>query len=170
MDGETIPANEVYERLPKELPVTSLPSAQAVQELFDRIQQAGYEYVIAVHLSSGLSGTYNLVRVIGEDYPNLDLVSGSLGIGMTLVQTAYMIEAGFSWEQIIQAVPQMVDTSKVFFCVNTLEYLQKGGRIGKITVMTGTLLQIKPIMWDHTCWALVFRQFQRCCVSGTKKH
>lgn len=151
LDGETITADEVYERLPKELPVTSLPSAEMVQNLFEQIRAEGYAHVIAVHLSAGLSGTYNLVRVMAEDYPDLDIHvfdsgSGSLGIGMTLLQTAYMIEAGCTWEQVIQAVPEMLDTTKVFFCVNTLEYLQKGGRIGKITAMTGTLLQIKPIL------------------------
>lgn len=151
LDGKTISADEVYERLPKELPVTSLPSAQMVQDLFEQIRQEGYQHVLAVHLSAGLSGTYNLVRVMAEDYPDLDIhvldsSSGSLGIGMTLLQTAHMIRAGCSWEQIIQAVPEMLETTKVFFCVNTLEYLQKGGRIGKITAMTGTLLQIKPIL------------------------
>lgn len=151
LDGETITADEVYERLPKELPATSLPSAQMVQNLLSQIRTEGYEHVIAVHLSAGLSGTYNLVRVMAQDFCDLDIHvfdsgSGSLGIGMTLVQTAYMIEAGYTWEQVIQAVPEMLDTTKVFFCVNTLEYLQKGGRIGKITAMTGTLLQIKPIL------------------------
>lgn len=151
LDGETITADEVYERLPRELPVTSLPSAEMVQELFECIRARGYEHVLAVHLSAGLSGTYNLVRVLGEDYPELDVhvfdsLSGSLGIGMTLLQAAYMIEAGCAWEQLLNAVAEMLDTTKVFFCVNTLEYLQKGGRIGKITAMTGTLLQIKPIL------------------------
>ncbi len=151
LDGETITANEVYERLPKELPVTSLPSADMVQKIFDEIRAQGYEHVLAIHLSAGLSGTYNLVRLMAEENVDLDVQvfdsgSGSLGIGMTLVQAGTMIENGCTWEQILQAVPEMLAQTKVLFCVDTLEYLQKGGRIGKITAMTGTLLQIKPII------------------------
>ncbi len=151
LDGETITANEVYERLPKELPVTSLPSADMVQKIFDEIRAQGYEHVLAIHLSAGLSGTYNLVRLMAEENTDLDIQvfdsgSGSLGIGMTLVQVGAMIENGCTWEQILQAVPEMLARTKVLFCVDTLEYLQKGGRIGKITAMTGTLLQIKPII------------------------
>lgn len=151
LDGETMKAAEVYERLPKELPVTSLPSADMVQKIFDEIRAQGYEHVLAVHLSSGLSGTYNLVRLMAEETTDLDVQvfdsgSGSLGIGMTLIQAGTMIEKGCTWEQLLDAVPEMLACTKVLFCIDTLEYLQKGGRIGKITAMTGTLLQIKPII------------------------
>lgn len=151
LDGQTITADEVYERLPHEIPTTSLPAGQSVEQIFDQMIAAGYEKVLAVHLSAGLSGTYNLVRLMGEDCEALevrafDSVSGSLGIGLTLIQAARMIEQGCTWEQLLQAVPQMLAGTKVFFCVDTLEYLQKGGRIGKITAVAGSLLQIKPII------------------------
>ena len=151
LDGQTITADEVYERLPHEIPTTSLPAGQSVEQIFNQMIAAGYEKVLAVHLSAGLSGTYNLVRLMGEDCEALevrafDSVSGSLGIGLTLIQAARMIEQGCTWEQLLQAVPQMLAGTKVFFCVDTLEYLQKGGRIGKITAVAGSLLQIKPII------------------------
>lgn len=151
LDGQTITADAVYERLPREIPTTSLPSAESVQQIFAQMIAAGYEKVLAVHLSAGLSGTCNLVRLLGEECDALevrafDSVSGSLGIGLTLIQAARMIEQGCTWEQLLQAVPEMLAGTKVFFCVNTLEYLQKGGRIGKITAVAGSLLQIKPII------------------------
>lgn len=151
LDGETITADTVYQRLPQEIPTTSLPSGEMVTRLFEQIAADGYEKVLAVHLSAGLSGTYNLVRLLGSECEALDVrvfdsVSGSLGIGITLIQAARMIEQGWSWEEILQAVPDMLAGTRVFFCVDTLEYLQKGGRIGKITAVTGTLLQIKPIL------------------------
>lgn len=151
LDGQTITADAVYERLPREIPTTSLPSGESVQQIFAQMIAAGYEKVLAVHLSAGLSGTCNLVRLLGEECDALevrafDSVSGSLGIGLTLIQAARMIEQGCTWEQLLQAVPEMLAGTKVFFCVNTLEYLQKGGRIGKITAVAGSLLQIKPII------------------------
>ena len=151
LDGQTITADAVYERLPREIPTTSLPSGESVQQIFVQMIAAGYEKVLAVHLSAGLSGTCNLVRLLGEECDALevrafDSVSGSLGIGLTLIQAARMIEQGCTWEQLLQAVPEMLAGTKVFFCVNTLEYLQKGGRIGKITAVAGSLLQIKPII------------------------
>ena len=147
LDGVTITPHQIYERLPHEIPTTSLPSGEMVLEALQEIQNKGYEKVLAVHLSSGLSGTYNLVRLLGEGFVGLevrafDSVSGSLGIGMILLEAAHMIEAGRSWGQILHAMPKLIANTHVFFCVDTLEYLQKGGRIGKITAVAGTLLQI----------------------------
>lgn len=151
LDGVTITPHEVYERLPLETPTTSLPSGESVIEMFQHIRDKGYEKVVAVHLSAGLSGTYNLIRLVGENFDGLqvrvfDSVSGSLGIGMILLEAAHMIEQGRTWEQIVNVMPKLIAGTRVFFCVDTLEYLQKGGRIGKITAVAGTLLQIKPIL------------------------
>lgn len=122
-----------------------------VEQAFARIQQAGYTKVLAINLSSGLSGTGNLVRLIGEqtvglEVASFDTLSGSLGIGMTVIQAARWIEEGWSWSELLHAMPALIRDTHVFFCVDTLEYLRKGGRIGKIAAVAGTLLQIKPII------------------------
>lgn len=151
LDGQTITADTLYARLTHELPVTSLPSGEQVEEIFSRIAADGYEKVLAVHLSAGLSGTYNLVRLLGAERTDLevrafDSVSGSLGIGLALIQAARLIEQGCDWDSLLGLVPEMIAGTKVFFCVDTLEYLQKGGRIGRISAIAGTLLQVKPIL------------------------
>lgn len=150
-DGVDITPSEVYRRLPQEIPKTTLPGGELVQSAFDRIKQAGYTKVLALHLSGGLSGTCNLVRLIGEQTVGLEVAafdtrSGSLGIGMTVMQAARWIEEGWSWGELLRAIPVLIRHTQVFFCVDTLEYLQKGGRIGKIAAVAGTLLQIKPII------------------------
>ena len=113
----------------------------------------GYDGVIAVMLSSGLSGTYNLVRLIGEECRGMlpvkvyDSLSGSLGMGMTLLQLAEDIRGGMEWKELTERrVPRLLAGSHPFFSVDTLEYLLRGGRIGKVTATAGTLLQIKPII------------------------
>ena len=150
-DGVDITPTEVYRRLPQEMPKTTLPSGAAVEQVLGRIRRAGYTRVLAIHLSGGLSGTCNLVRVVGAQTEGLevaafDSLSGSLGTGMMVLQAARWIEQGWSWAELLRAVPPLMQDTHVFFCVNTLEYLQKGGRIGKISAVAGTLLQIKPIL------------------------
>ena len=73
IDKETITAQEVYDRMDKEIPKTSLPDGELIKEMFDEIKSEGYEKVIAVTISSGLSGTNNMVRVVAEQYKDLDI-------------------------------------------------------------------------------------------------
>ncbi len=152
-DGVNIRSEDIYTRLRSgELPQTSLPSGQDITDALDAIAAEGYDGVIAVMLSGGLSGTYNLMRLMAEDRQDLtirvfDSVSGSLGMGLTLLQLAEDIRGGATWEELVGTrVPQLIASTFPFFSVDTLEYLQKGGRIGKVTATAGTLLQIKPLL------------------------
>lgn len=153
-DGVNIHSTDIYRRLKAgELPQTSLPSAESVGAVLEEIQGAGYDGVIAVMLSSGLSGTYNLVRLIAEESGDrfpiqvFDSVSGSLGQGLTVLQLAEDIRNGMDWDTLVERrAPQLIANTFPFFSVDTLEYLMKGGRIGKVTATAGTLLQIKPIL------------------------
>ena len=152
-DGVDIFAQDVYDRLRRgELPRTSLPEGGVVSDTLDQIRADGYEKVIAVMLSGGLSGTYNLVRVQAEQRNDLDIAvfdsrSGSLGIGITVLQLWEEIQAGAGWDKLIhERVPHLVDNTFPFFSVDTLEYLRRGGRIGRITALAGTMLSIKPII------------------------
>lgn len=152
-DGVNIRSEDIYTRLRSgELPQTSLPSGQDITDALDAIAAEGYDGVIAVMLSGGLSGTYNLMRLMAEDRQDLtirvfDSVSGSLGMGLTLLQLAEDIRGGASWEELVGTrIPQLIASTFPFFSVDTLEYLQKGGRIGKVTATAGTLLQIKPLL------------------------
>ena len=121
-----------------------------LHEIFD----LGYDGVIAVMLSSGLSGTYNLARIVAEECREqgramvaFDSLSGSLGLGMTVLQLAEDIRNGMGWEELTERrVPQLIQNTYPFFTLDTLEYLQKGGRIGKVTALAGTMLQIKPVL------------------------
>ena len=153
-DGVDIHGADIYRRLHNgELPQTSLPSGAYIEKVLRQIWEEGYDGVIAVMLSSGLSGTYNLVRLAAEECGNLlpvrvfDSVSGALGQGMTVLQLAEDIKNGMDWEELTERrAPQLIANTYPFFSVDTLEYLVKGGRIGKVTAMAGTMLQIKPII------------------------
>lgn len=155
LDGVNICGRDIYQRLRNgELPQTSLPSVEDFSAKLQEIFDLGYDGVIAIMLSSGLSGTYNLARLMAEaceeqGYPMkvFDSLSGALGQGMTVLQLAEDIKNGMGWEELTERrAPQLIANTYPFFSVDTLEYLQKGGRIGKVTAMAGTMLQIKPII------------------------
>lgn len=152
-DGVDIAAGDVYQRLAKgELPKTSLPDMDAISKELGALWKDGYRKVIAVHLSSGLSGTYNMVRLVGEACEEMEIavfdsLSGSLGMGVTVLQLWEDIKAGMRWEELLKVrAPFLIQNTHAFFSVDTLEYLAKGGRIGKVTAMAGTMLSIKPII------------------------
>ncbi len=153
-DGVDINGADIYTRLRAgELPQTSLPAAEDVGQAFRRTVEEGYDGVIAIMLSSGLSGTYNLVRLLADECQGklpvrvFDSLSGSLGQGLTVLQVAEDIRNGMGWEELTERrIPSLIANTFPFFSVDTLEYLMKGGRIGKVTATAGTLLQIKPII------------------------
>ncbi|MBC5735450.1 DegV family protein [Lawsonibacter faecis] len=152
-DGVDIFASDIYRRQGLgELPQTSLPDFFDVGRTLSQIAADGYKKVIAVHLSSGLSGTYNMIRLQGESREDLevkvfDSVSGALGIGITILQLWEDIQGGMGWRELVERrVPGLIAGTFPFFSVDTLEYLAKGGRIGKVTAMAGTMLNIKPLI------------------------
>ena len=146
---------DIYRRLQSgELPQTSLPRVEDFSAKLHEIFAMGFDGVIAVMLSSGLSGTYNLARIVSEECNAqgyqmrvFDSLSGALGQGMTVLQLAEDIKNGMGWEELTERrVPQLIQNTYPFFTLDTLEYLQKGGRIGKVTALAGTMLQIKPVL------------------------
>lgn len=149
-DGVNIHAEDVYEKLKTELPKTSTPTGEDIESLLKELKEKGYEKAVAIMLSSGLSGTVNHVRLAVEDAGLevcvIDSLSGSIGNGAIVIQAAMWRDAGVPYEELCSRVKKLCKTTKVFFSIDTLEYLQKGGRIGKATAMVGTALSIKPIL------------------------
>lgn len=151
LDGLTIDAQEVYRRLPTEIPKTSLPSGEQVLSVLDEIYEQGYRKVLAICISGSLSGTCNMLRLICEDYDKLecrviDSKNISIGSGIIAIRAAQLLEEGLSFEELCQKTEEMLSSSKIFFCLKTLEYLQKGGRIGKVAAMLGSAISLKPII------------------------
>lgn len=152
-DGVDIFAADIYQRLRQgELPRTSLPEGGSVSDTLDQIRADGYDKVIALMLSGGLSGTYNMVRLQATQREDLEVVAfdsncGSLGLGIMVLQLWEEIQAGTDWDTLISTrVPHLIQNTYALFSVDTLEYLYKGGRIGKVAAMAGTMLSIKPII------------------------
>lgn len=150
-DGIDLKAQELYLRLPQEIPKTSLPSAESVLRALDQIRAEGYNKVLAVTISSGLSGTHNMLTLLAGNIKDLDIFvydtrNIAIGSGFSAIQAAEYIAEGMDWHTLKRTLIAQTSKSKVFFCLDTLEYLQKGGRIGLVTAMLGTALNLKPII------------------------
>ena len=102
-DGVDITAEDVYRRMPEEVPTTTLPSGKIIEDTFRKIRDKGYKYVIALIFSGGISGTYNMVRMLGEEAEGLevrvfDTKTASLGLGMIAAgQCGIYAKAALSW-------------------------------------------------------------------------
>lgn len=150
-DKVDITAEEIFARLSEEIPSTSLPDGSKMMDVFDQIKADGYTKVLAITISSGLSGTNNAIRLIAEQHPELetyvlDTKNIGIGAGMQAIRAAELLERGMAWSSLIEQLEKEVPQTKVFFNVATLEYLQKGGRIGKVTALLGTALKLNPII------------------------
>lgn len=153
-DAVDLKAAEFYAKLPScsTLPTTSQPSPAEFIEVYEKLKEEGADTVISIHLASALSGTHQsavLASSMLEDGPaveTFDSRSASYGIGMLAVAAAEAARQGKSKEEIVQLVEEMRKETRLYFLVDTLEYLQKGGRIGKAAALVGSLLNLKPIL------------------------
>lgn len=158
-DGIDITVEEVYARQKTESFKTSLPQLEDITTLLDAIRDAGYRHVIVLPLSGALTGTTNLLRLVAAERNDLDIAvfnskNGSVGLGALAVQVAQYAMHGVPFHVLKTLTAQLIKDTKVFFSIDTLEYLQRGGRIGRVTALTGTLLNIKPIITFDTTGTL----------------
>lgn len=142
---------EVYDSLEKEVPKTSLPSTARIENILNNLESEGYTHIIVVSISSGLSGTGNAIRLALEDHPKLisyvyDTKILSMAEGALALNTAEMVKEGKSFEEIVELLPKLRNKTYGYFTINTLEYLRKGGRIGKVAGTIGEILNLKPII------------------------
>lgn len=150
-DKVDITPQEIYSNMKTEIPKSSLPSMGDMEELYRKLIAENYTHVIAIVISSGISGTYNALKVISEQFPNIktflfDTKSTSVCEGILLKKCGELIEAGKSFDEITRKIPDMKRKLHFYFVFGTLEYAIKGGRIGKIPGTIGDILNIKPIV------------------------
>lgn len=150
-DRVEISCQEIYDRLSTEVPTTSLPSPSDVESMLNRLADEGFTHIIGVFISSGLSGTFNMVRQVADDFKRstielIDSKSLSLGLGFAVLDGVKAIEAGEGFKAVVERIKTSAQNAKAFYVIKTLEYLKKGGRIGKVEGTVGDLLNIKPII------------------------
>ncbi len=148
--------DEFYARLrdSSDLPSTSQPSVGDFLACFEPLAGAGRD-VISIHIASGLSGTYEsaveAARAVGEKgLPGrvevVDGQTGAGGLGCLVLAAAAAAEQGLALGAVVDTVDRTRDGLEMWFCLDTLEYLRRGGRIGAAQALVGSALKIKPIL------------------------
>ena len=151
--GVDIQAEEFYRRLAAShdhLPTTSQPSVGEFVDLYRRVGQTDKD-IISVHVSSGLSGTLNSASQAARQCPELniqliDTKTLSAAEGFQVMAAAQAARRGQPIEQIVKRAHEVGDQTEIFFTLDTLYYLQKGGRIGRVQAIAGALLNLKPVI------------------------
>jgi DegV family protein with EDD domain len=151
-DDVDITRDQFYARLisSPEPPKTAAPSVGMFEDVFRKLTAAGHE-ILSLSLVGGLSGTYNAARqaaqlVEGARIICVDSQTVSMPLGFLVLKAAEAIQAGKSLEEAAALVEALRPKAVLFVALETLRYLEKGGRIGRMRALLGTMLSVKPIM------------------------
>lgn len=149
--GVDISVEEVVRRFDTEIPTTSLPSPMKIHDTFERARKDGYRAAVVVTISSGLSATYETVRMVArqiEDFPIVVVDTKSIGAaaGLIVMEAARQIEAGMPLDSIASVLTAASERTRVYFSVQKLDFLRKGGRISEAVYRVGSMLNIKPVL------------------------
>ncbi len=151
-DRAEIDSTQVYELLKTELPKTSLPLPEDVSALYRQLREEGATRILHICMSGSLSGTYNMVSILADETEDLhvDVVDAqtlSCGTGLLVLEAAECLEKGMPVEDVIARLTELRKHQLGAFVIRTLEFLRKGGRIGLVEGVIGSLLQIKPVIY-----------------------
>jgi DegV family protein with EDD domain len=133
------------------LPTTSQPSPAAFAEAYDRVSMDA-DAIVVLTISSKLSGTWQSARlgidIATSDVPVhvIDSLSASTGLGLQVRRARDLVDCGLPIDQIVGTLEREAPRYQLTFFADTLEFLQRGGRIGRASMMIGSLLQVKPIL------------------------
>ncbi len=151
LDGIDLTKEEFYQRLAssKELPTTSQPTPAEFAEVYRPMVEEGAD-IVSIHISSHMSGTVQSAQLAKTmlNYDKLEVIDSkavSVLLGMVVLGAARAAEAGYSRAEVVALVRSIMAGHRVYFMVDTLEYLQRGGRIGKAQAFLGTVLNVKPV-------------------------
>ncbi len=134
----------------KDFPATSQPSPEAFVDAFAPFVEKG-EPILSIHISSKLSGTYQSAVLARSRFPGarievVDSLQASLGLGIIILLCAEKARLGAPFEEVADFARGLAGRVHTYFSVDSLEYLHRGGRIGKAQAFLGTLMRIKPLL------------------------
>ncbi|RCW51425.1 MULTISPECIES: DegV family protein [unclassified Halanaerobium] len=134
----------------QKLPTTSQPSVGMFLEKYEKLAE-NYDQIISIHLSAALSGTYKSAKLASSEIEKIDVAvldskSTTAGLGFLVIMAAKLINKGLKFNEIIKKIESAREKLTIFFTVNELTYLEKGGRIGKAQSLIGNILNFNPVL------------------------
>ncbi len=151
LDGVNIRSDEIYPLMETEIPKSSLPSRDDILSAFKQAKNEGYTDAIYIGISSGLSGTFNAVRLVASEFKGLnihcfDTKTLSCAQNMIILAAIAALKTTDNVQEILTKLQAMRQKMIAMFCVRDLTYLIKGGRIGKVAGTVGSLLKLCPVI------------------------
>ncbi|HFU4488470.1 TPA: DegV family protein [Streptococcus suis] len=153
VEGLNLTVEEFYEKMAqsKDLPMTSQPSLLELEEILASLKEQGYSHAIGLFLSSGISGFYQNIQYLKDEFDGLtvafpDTKITSAPLGMMVENVLKWTEMGLDFETILSKLDQQIQATKAFIMVDDLNHLVKGGRLSNGAALLGNLLSIKPIL------------------------
>jgi DegV family protein with EDD domain len=133
-----------------EVPSTAQPAPGVFADLYQKLAEFGEE-ILSIHISSGLSGTLNSARLGGQQVHDamihlVDSFTLSGGERFQVLAAAWAVKAGWGKDQIFHVLGEIRQSTEVIYTLETLSYLARGGRIGRVQALAGSLLHLKPII------------------------
>lgn len=154
VEGVNLTAQEFYEKMASasELPKTSQPSIAKLDEILSSLKDKGYTHALGLFLSSGISGFYQNIQYMKDEYEGLTIAFPDTRI--TSAPLGYMVESVFKWAEqgeefttILDQLENQIQKTSAFIMVDDLDHLVKGGRLSNGAAILGNLLSIKPILY-----------------------
>jgi DegV family protein with EDD domain len=152
LDGVDITPSEFYRRLPNATshPTTSQPSPGQFAEVYNALL-ADHDAIVSIHISEKLSGTFESAQQAADmtDPTQVHVIDSqvvSMGLGLVALGAATLAATGAEAEAIVEKVNAMRGMVETYFSVATLEFLRRGGRIGRASALLGSVLQVKPVL------------------------
>ena len=154
VEGKNLTASEFYEKMTAadDLPKTSQPSVAELEETLTRLAGEDYTHVLGLFLSSGISGFYQNIQYLKDEFPDLKIAFPDSKI--TSAPLGLMVENALTWaaegqdfEEILIKIQRQIDGTSAFIMVDNLNHLVKGGRLSNGAAILGNLLSIKPILY-----------------------
>ncbi|RLC97142.1 MAG: DegV family protein [Chloroflexi bacterium] len=152
-DGVDLTPDEFYRKLVtnRSLPVTSTPAPGEIAQVYDTLAEETDE-IVSIHVSSKLSATYEVALQAREQMKKkcrvelVDSMSGAMGEGLVVIAAAKEARKGTGLEQVANLAREAALKSHVYMCFDTLEFLRRGGRIGRAQALLGSVLKVNPII------------------------
>lgn len=152
-EGVDLTTDALFEHIfsSTEVPATSLPAGEDYTAAFEEAQRRGATQVLGIFVGSGYSGTFNGARLAAQEHPELDteLIDSSttaIAQGLLVLEAVKQVRAGQSLQQAVEAVRMLVERTELYALLDTLEFVRRGGRIGRVGELIANVLNIKPIL------------------------
>jgi DegV family protein with EDD domain len=156
LDGVEITRQEFYERLVDcdPLPTTATPGVDTFRNVYDQLAEQGATQVLSIHISISLSATVDVARTAGRETSSIpvtvfDSRQLSLGTGFLVLTAAKAAAQGVPMDEIIVMLKEQTSRTYVVAALDTLEFLQRSGRMNAVVASLGSILQIKPLLIMH---------------------